>query len=203
LYILSLNSEKYPAKILKCRDFSGFFPKISLILCRFTFLSMSILDLFIIIPIVLGFVFGLFKGLIRELFSLAAIVLGIFGARLFEPQVTKFLLSAFDMQVGVAQAVSYLILFIAIVVLLLVVAKILDKLFSAIALGGLNKFLGALFGALKMALIVSVLLNVFDTLDQQYGFVKEETKNNSLTYENMLNFAPKLWNEVKEITKRD
>ena len=164
---------------------------------------MSILDLFIIIPIVLGFVFGLFKGLIRELFSLAAIVLGIFGARLFEPQVTKFLLSAFDMQVGVAQAVSYLILFIAIVVLLLVVAKILDKLFSAIALGGLNKFLGALFGALKMALIVSVLLNVFDTLDQQYGFVKEETKNNSLTYENMLNFAPKLWNEVKEITKRD
>jgi len=164
---------------------------------------MSILDLFIIIPIVLGFVFGLFKGLIRELFSLAAIVLGVFGARLFEPQVTTFLLSTFDMQTGVAQAVSYLILFVVIVVLLLVIAKILDKLFSAIALGGLNKFLGALFGALKMALIVSVLLNVFDTLDRQYGFVKEETKNNSLTYENMLNFAPRLWNEAKEITKRD
>jgi len=159
---------------------------------------MNILDLFIIIPIILGFVFGLFKGLIKELFSLAAIVLGVFGARLFEPRVSEILLSIFDMQVGVAQAVSYLILFIAIVILLLFIANMLDKLFSAIALGGLNKFLGALFGALKMALIVSVLLNVFDTLDQQYGIVKQETKNNSLTYESMLNFAPKLWNEAKK-----
>lgn len=164
---------------------------------------MGILDLFIIIPIVLGFVFGLFKGLIKELFSLAAIVLGVFGARLFEPRVSEILLSMFDMQIGVTQAVSYLILFVAIAILLLIFAKILDKLFSAIALGGLNKFLGALFGALKMALIVSVLLNVFDTLNQQYGIIKEEIKSNSLTYESMLNFAPELWNEAKEITKRE
>jgi len=159
---------------------------------------MTILDLFILAPIVLGFVFGLFKGLIKELFSLAAIVLGVFGARIFEPQVSKFLLSMFDMQVGTAQAVSYLILFLAIVILLLFIANMLEKLFSAIALGGLNKLLGGLFGALKMALIVSVLLNVFDTFDHQYEMVKAETKNKSFAYEKMLNFAPKLWDEARK-----
>lgn len=160
---------------------------------------MNILDIFIIVPIILGFVFGLFKGLIRELTSLAAIVLGIFGAKLFEPQVSRLLLSWFDMQPGIAQAVSYLMLFVAIVVLLLIVANILDKLFSAIALGGLNKFLGGIFGALKFALVVSVLLNVFDTFDKRFGFIKEETKSTSFAYEAMLGFGPKLWDEAKDI----
>lgn len=159
---------------------------------------MNILDIFIIAPIVLGFVFGLFKGLIKELISLAAIVLGIFGAKFFEPKVSQLLLSAFDIQPGIARAVSYLLLFIAIVVLLLIVANILDKLFSAIALGGLNKFLGGLFGALKFALIVSVFLNVFETFNSRFGFVKEETKKESLVYGSMIKFGPILWGEAKE-----
>jgi membrane protein required for colicin V production len=156
------------------------------------------IDIFIIIPIVLGFVFGLSKGLIKELFALAAIVLGIFGARLFEPQVSQMLLSVFDMQVGVARAISYLILFVAIAVALLFVANLLDKLVSAIALGGLNKLLGAVFGMLKMTLIVSVLLNVFDKIDQKQKIISEETKTKSFTYKPMLNFAPKMWNEAKD-----
>jgi len=160
---------------------------------------MNILDLFIIAPIFLGFVFGLFKGLIKELMSLAAIVLGIFGARFFEPQLSKLLLTWFDMQQGMAQAASYLLLFIAIAILLLFVANMLDKLFSAIALGGLNKFLGGLFGALKFALIVSVLLNVFEIFDSRFGFVKKETKEESLAYENMIKFGPDIWDEAKEI----
>jgi membrane protein required for colicin V production len=164
---------------------------------------MSILDIFIIIPIVLGFVFGLSKGLIKELFGLAAIVLGIFGARLFEPQVSQILLSAFDMQVGTARAVSYLILFVTIAVALLFVANLLDKLFSAIALGGLNKLLGAVFGVLKMTLIVSVLLNVFDVFDQRHKFISEETKTKSFAYKPMLNFAPKMWKETKDFLEKN
>jgi len=159
---------------------------------------MGILDIFIAAPIILGFIFGLFKGLIKELTSLVAIILGVFGAKFFEPNVSKLLLSAFNIQPGMVQAISYLILFVAITVLLLIVANMLDKLFSAIALGGLNKFFGGLFGALKFALIVSVLLNVFETFDSRLGLMKEETKKESLTYEGMLNFGPKLWDEAKE-----
>ncbi len=159
---------------------------------------MSILDIFIITPIILGFIFGLFKGLIKELTSLAAIILGILGARLFEPQVSGLLLSWFDMQPGMAQAVSYLILFVGIAVILLIIANMLDKLFSAIALGGLNKFLGGMFGALKFALIVSVLLNVFDTFDRQFGFLEKETRNESFSYDSMLKFGPRLWDEAKD-----
>jgi len=158
---------------------------------------MSILDFFIIIPIILGFFFGLSKGLIREFFGLVAIFAGIFGARLFEPQVSQILLSAFEMQVGMARAVSYLVLFVAIVVVLLFIANVLTKFVSAIALGGLNKLLGGFFGILKTALIVSVLLNLFDKFDQQNHILSEETKIRSRTYEPMLNFAPRMWREAQ------
>ena len=43
---------------------------------------MNTLDLVILIPIAVGFVFGLFKGLIKELTSLAAIFLGIYAANI-------------------------------------------------------------------------------------------------------------------------
>lgn len=161
---------------------------------------MNILDVIIVTPILFGFVFGLFKGLIKELMSLAAVFLGIFGARLFEPQVSGLLISWFDnAQPGVIQAISYLLIFIVIVVLLLLVTNVLDKLFSAIALGGLNKFLGGLFGALKFALLVSVFLNVFDTFDKRFAFVKKETKDNSVTYDSMMSFGPSLWKEAKVV----
>ena len=41
---------------------------------------MNTIDFVILIPILIGFVFGLFKGFIKELASLAAIFLGIYGA---------------------------------------------------------------------------------------------------------------------------
>ena len=69
---------------------------------------MNVLDIVLIAPVCLGLVFGLFKGLIKELMSLAAIVLGIVGARWFEPQVSPWLCEAFNLQAGVAQAVAYL-----------------------------------------------------------------------------------------------
>ena len=160
---------------------------------------MNILDIVLVAPVCLGLVFGLSKGLIKELMSLAAIVLGIMGARWFEPQVSPWLRNAFDLQEGMAQAVAYLLLFVAIALVLLMVARLLDKFFSAIALGGLNKLLGGVFGALKWALVASVLLNVFDTFDRRFAWVEPQVKRESLLYDGMLHFGPRLWEETKDL----
>jgi len=167
-------------------------------LCTYQFLDMNTLDLIILIPIVLGFIFGLFKGLIKELASLAAIVLGIYGAKLFAPATSNFLIHKLDFSPKTALPFSYLILFIAIAIILLIVAKSLDKLFDSIALGGLNKLLGGVFAALKYALIVSVLLNIFDALDSKLPIMKAKTKVESIGYKPILKLAPALWEKTKK-----
>ncbi len=65
------------------------------------------------------------------------------------------------------------------------------------SLGGLNKLLGGFFGGLKYALIVSVLLNVFDAIDSKFPIVEPETKSNSFGYKPMLKLAPALWDEAQ------
>ena len=64
---------------------------------------MNSLDLFILIPIIAGFTFGLFKGLVKELTSLAAVVLGIYGAKFFSPWLVAVLVKSFDFSVKTAQ----------------------------------------------------------------------------------------------------
>jgi membrane protein required for colicin V production len=162
------------------------------------FFTMNNLDLIILIPIALGFVFGLFKGLIKELASLSAIVLGIYGAKAFAPSLSRFLIYSFSFSTQTALPVAYIILFVVISVVLLIVAKSLDKFFDSIALGGLNKLLGGFFAAFKYALIVSVLLNIFDALDNRFPIIKPKSKTESIGYKPIMKLAPVLWEKSKK-----
>jgi membrane protein required for colicin V production len=129
---------------------------------------------------------------------LAAIVLGIYGAKLFAPFISGFLVHTFHFSSKTALPVAYLLLFVAIALTLLMLANMLDKVFNSMSLGGLNKFLGGLFGALKYALIVSILLNVFDSLNTKFAFITPKTKAESIGYKPLLKFAPTLWDETKK-----
>ena len=169
-----------------------------LYLCVIQDLDMNKLDMILLLPIGLGFIFGLFKGLIREITSLVAIVLGIYGAKLLAPFVSGLLVSSFHFSEKTALPISYLVLFVAIAIGLLILAKSLEKLFDSMSLGGLNKFLGGIFGALKYALIVSVLLIVFNAIDSRFSIVSAETKENSFAYKPLMKLAPTLWDEAKK-----
>jgi membrane protein required for colicin V production len=169
-----------------------------------SFGSMNSLDMFLLIPIAAGFVFGLFKGLVKELTSLLAIVLGIYGAKLFAPYAYNILINTFGISAHMAKPLSYFVLFVLIAIGMLLLARMLDKFFESISLGGLNKLLGGVFGALKFALIVSVLLNVFDAIDSRFSILKAETKQNSIAYKPVMKLAPVLWDEANsKLLKHD
>ena len=159
---------------------------------------MNSIDIFLLTPIAIGFVFGIFKGLIKELASLLAIVLGIFGSKLLAPAFSKFLINSLEFSASTAMPFAYLVLFVGIVIALLLLANLLDKFFKSIALGGLNKLGGGLFGGLKWALIVSVLLTVFEAVDSRFFILNQEKKAHSLTYKPLLNFGPTLWDKTKK-----
>ena len=157
---------------------------------------MNTLDFCILIPIAIGFIFGIFKGLIKELTSLAAILLGIYGAKLLAPYASKILIHSFSIQSATAKPFAYIILFVLIAVAMLLLSKMLDKFFESMSLGGLNKMLGGFFGALKYALVISVLLNVFDAIDSRFSLINLKTKENSISYKPLLKLAPVLWEEA-------
>lgn len=160
---------------------------------------MSKLDLFLLIPIGLGFVFGIYKGLIKELSSLAAILIGVFGAKLLTPLIAKFILQIVNVSSVVASVLAYILLFVAILIAMRLFSNMLEKIFEKLALGGLNKLLGGLFGALKLALLLSVFLNITVILNQHFPLLKNELTSQSIFYKPVLQIAPELWHESKKL----
>ena len=96
-----------------------------------------------------------------------------------------------------AHPVAYVVVFVAIIIGFILLSRFFEKILDGISLGGINKLLGGVFGGLKYALIISILLTVFDTLDHRFHFVKPETKSNSLFFKPVTSLAPTLWDQLK------
>ncbi|HNX87877.1 MAG TPA: CvpA family protein [Paludibacteraceae bacterium] len=159
---------------------------------------MNTFDLFIFIPITLGLIFGLFRGFVKEVVSLVAVILAIVAAEIFSSLFSDFLAGLFNVSNKVSATMAYVFVFIITIVIALLIARMAEKLISNISLGWLNSLLGGVFGALKFAFIISVLMNVFDAIDTKFHLAKPETKIESVGYYPVLKLAPSLWKHSKE-----
>lgn len=136
---------------------------------------------------------GFTKGFIVQLATLAALLLGILGAVLFSDFTSELIIKKFDVSGQYLPILSFAITFIAIVIAVHLLAKALNKLIDAIALGIVNRLLGVLFSLLKTAFIVSIVLVLINKVDNKYNFIPDETKNESLLYMPLSNFAPMIF----------
>ncbi len=125
---------------------------------------------------------GLKNGFFIELASLLSLVIGIFMAIKFLSFVTIFLQNQLGWTSKFVQAFAFLITFLLVVVGIKIAAKLFTKIASAIFLGWANRLGGALFSVLKMVLMLSVFLNLFQKININNFFVKQQTLNDSVFY---------------------
>jgi membrane protein required for colicin V production len=151
---------------------------------------MSIIDIVLAALILFGFIRGLFKGLFVELASLLALVLGVYGAIHFSYYTADFLMSRVEWNEKTINIIAFGITFIIIVLAISLAGKALTKLADFAALGMLNKLLGGVFGALKIGLILSVVLIVFNKLNKTFPFMAKEDLEKSVLYEPVKSIAP-------------
>ena len=123
---------------------------------------MPVIDIILGALILYGIIKGFFKGLFVEVASLLALMLGVYGAVHFSNYAAEFLSGYVDWSEQTMNISSFAITFIVIVLAVSLAGKALTKLANFAALGLINKLLGALFGGLKITLILSVLLLVFE-----------------------------------------
>jgi membrane protein required for colicin V production len=148
---------------------------------------MSYLDLLLALPIVFGLIRGFMKGMIVELTSIMALILGVYGAILLSNSLAEFLAKHFDWSRDIIAIIAFALVFAAILILVHLLARIIERGIKLAALGLVNKLAGALIGGLKMALVVSVLLLIVDKIDRHMDFVPADEKSKSLLYEPVAN----------------
>ena len=154
---------------------------------------MSVIDIALASLLLFGFIRGLFKGLFVEIASLVALVLGVYGAIHFSYFAADLLESKVAWNEKTINIVAFAITFVIIVLAISLAGKALTKLADFAALGLLNKLLGGVFGALKIGLILSVLLIVFNKLNNTLPFMEKEDLKESVLYKPVKSLAPMIF----------
>lgn len=154
---------------------------------------MNYIDIILGVLLIFSAISGFKNGLIVELASLAALILGIWGAIKFSYITSEFLVENFNWEWDHLNIASFIITFIVIVILVHIVANVVDKLVETVMLGFVNKLAGMVFGILKAALILSIVLVVFDKIDEDMDLLSSETKSESRMYEPIRNLAPAIF----------
>jgi membrane protein required for colicin V production len=148
---------------------------------------MNWLDVLLVLPLLFGLIRGLMRGLISEIIAIVVVILGVLGARFGAPAFSSWLLSQFAWPQGVCDVVAYILLFLAIAIVLAIVAKLLNKFMKAIHLGWANRLAGGLFGTAKYALIVLVVVFAMDRTNDAFHWLDEApVVNESIVYPYMV-----------------
>ncbi len=154
---------------------------------------MSIIDIVLGALLLFGLIRGVMKGFFVEIASLVALVLGVYGAIHFSSFAAEFLESKVDWNEKTINIVAFAITFVIIVLVISLAGKALTKLADFAALGILNKLLGGVFGALKIGLILSVLLIVFNKMNNTLPFMEKEDLEDSMLYKPVKSIAPMIF----------
>ncbi len=153
---------------------------------------MNYIDIILCIPLVWGLYKGFTKGLIIEAASLVAFGLGVWGAIHFSELCAVKLSGWFNWHSEYLPIISFAVVFLLIVILVYFIAKLVQKMVEGMALSAFNKIGGAIFGSLKFAMIMSVLIFVIDAVEKSYPMISFEAKEKSLLYKPVGKIAPML-----------
>jgi membrane protein required for colicin V production len=121
--------------------------------------SLTAWDWFILLVLVLSVLLGIFRGMIRTVFGLAAWAVALFGTPMVAPATVQ--LSKMQQQPWVI----YVLLFIFLFVLVRVSGALVARGLGKIGLGGVDRLFGGVIGVARALLLVAVVVVVARMFD--------------------------------------
>ncbi|TLP75428.1 CvpA family protein [Maribacter sp. ACAM166] len=159
---------------------------------------MGLLDIIIGIPLVWGLWKGLKNGLFMEIASIVALIAGIYGAIHFSYVTGDYLSEHLEWNERNMSIIAFIITFIFIIISVHLVGKLLTKVANFAMLGLLNKIAGALFGTLKVAILLGAAFIFFDRMDNTFNLMDENTKKESILYKPIKDIGALIFYKVLE-----
>jgi membrane protein required for colicin V production len=153
---------------------------------------MSYIDLLILIPIVWGCIRGFMKGLVIELATLAGLILGIIASFYFASDLGELLRQYFSFGASAARIIASILIFTGVMLIAWLIGKAIEKTVELIALGWLNKLLGAVVGIVKGAVVAALLLYVVVYFDTGENIISRTEKEKSMFYQAASRIIPAL-----------
>jgi membrane protein required for colicin V production len=158
---------------------------------------MEITDIILLAIIIVFGVRGLMKGFVHEVIGVVALIAGYALAYKFSLQV-GLLFKSFELSEKAMSALGFVIVFILVYIVCMVIATFLSKALKSVSLTGLNRGGGFVFGAIKSAVILSVILSsLVSFLPRNSSFSKQMEKGATSGF--LLKLTPVIYDLVNKI----
>ena len=142
----------------------------------------NVLDLVLALPLLLAAWRGFRKGLVIEIATLVGLIAGLFAGYHGADRVADVLSKSWDLNPSTLHGIGFLIAFLAVLVAVYLLGKAVEKAVDVVALGLVNKGLGAVFGLAKMALLLSVLIYFLNEAFGKDAWLPREPVRDAVLY---------------------
>ena len=160
---------------------------------------MGTIDIVILACFLPAIFIGLKNGLIRQVVGLAVVILGIWLAVRFSDVVSAWMSARFTMEPFWAKAISFVMIFVAVALVLNLIGKLLEKVLNIAMLGWLNRLLGMVVAIGTGALIIGTLIYLTDAANNLLGFIPKEQIEQSRFYKPLLELVQTVFPYLKQL----
>lgn len=126
------------------------------------------LDLVVLLFTAFLIVKGIWKGFVKEIAGIAAVLLAVVLSFVYHDEATSLLSAYFEFDY--LPTVAYAVVFFLVYSGVMLLGNLIDKILKTIFLGGINRILGGVFGAVKSALWLTILTYAYSTAKNGVGF---------------------------------
>ena len=131
---------------------------------------------------------GYQKGLIIAVFSIIAFILGLAAALKLSAIVADHLKDSISVSAKWLPFIAFALVFFAVVILVRLGAKLIEKAFQVVLLGWVNR----IGGILLYATLYIIILSIFIFYAEKLMLLKPATSQSSLSYEFIQPWGPKV-----------
>ena len=143
---------------------------------------MNTLDIVILILFIPGIIRGLSKGFVEQTLSLLGIILSVYLAYHYHGSIYTWLSAHFEISETVLHIVGFAIVLAGVLIVILLLANLITAVVEKASLGWLNRGLGVVLSIIVTALVLSVIIILFDMINIKFGLVKSPILQDSLLY---------------------
>lgn len=142
---------------------------------------------------------GISKGLVEQLVSLVSLLMGVWAAFHFSSALAEWLNGYLHVEPRIINICAFALTVLLTVLILNLIGKLITKTLSMASLGWANRLLGLVFALLKAALVIGLLIFIFDPINAKFNLVNQEVLDASVIYSALHDLSMKVFPFLKEM----
>lgn len=162
-------------------------------------MALGALDIILIICFIPALFLGIKRGLVDQIISIVAIILGSHLAFLFASTVTGWLAPSFPgTDLRWVKILSFVLILVAVFVAMFLLGRAINKLLKITTLSWMNRALGLVFAIFTSALLIGLVMSVITGINTKVGIIDQKVFDSSPIYKIIRDASDKVFPFLKE-----